>query len=324
MKNLHLLFRAITLLTVAAVFCDLPRLQAAELQDAVAAVVGDEIITVSDIVNETRPFEDALRDKYRDKPDELARQTEQLRRSTAQRMVDRELAWCEFKTKEFKLPPEPVQKRIDEIIQNQAGGNRERFEKMLARDGMSFREFEDKARKMVAVDMLIDEMVRRPVHISPADVKAYYEAHPNEFRQPGRIRLAMIILKKDGRHAAAFEETVTTIQRGLNGGTAFAALAKQYSEGPNPTAGGDAGWLDEKDVDAVVLSLKPGQSSAPIRKTEGVVFLNVLERQTAGPAPLSNDLAKRIERKLRVQDENLRYDKYVAELRKRYRVKTFF
>lgn len=324
MKNFRPLFLSVALLAAAVVFPAAPRLQAAALQDAVAAVVGDEILTVSDIVNETRPFEDALQEKYRDKPDELARQIEQLRRSAAQRMVDRELVWCEFKTKEFKLPPEPVQKRIDEIIQNQAGGNRERFEKMLARDGLSFREFEDKARKMVAVDMLIDEMVRRPVHIAPADVKAYYEGHPDEFRQPGRIRLAMIILKKDGRHAGAFEETVSTIQRALTGGAAFAALAKQYSEGPNPATGGDAGWLDEKDVDAVVLSLKPGQASAPVRKAEGVVFLNVLERQTAGPAPLSGDLAKRIERKLRVQDENLRYDRYVAELRKRYRVKTFF
>ena len=250
MKNLCRLFRAVTLLAAAAVFCGLPRLQAAELQDAVAAVVGDEIITVSDIVNETRPFEDALRDKYRDQPDELARQVEQLRRSTAQHMVDRELAWCEFKTKEFKLPPEPVQKRIDEIIQNQAGGNRERFEKILARDGMSFREFEDKARKMVAVDMLIDEMVRRPVHISPADLKAYYEAHPDEFRQPGRIRLAMIILKKDGRHAATFEDTVTTIQRGLSGGATFPLEVRiglvAQQQGEESTVRGSGSHLDDR------------------------------------------------------------------------------
>ncbi|MFA5203997.1 MAG: peptidyl-prolyl cis-trans isomerase [Lentisphaeria bacterium] len=318
----HFIF---TFWVAAGLLAAIPSLRAAPaLQDGVAAVIGDEIITVSDIAGETRPFEETLHNKYRNQPDELMRQIEQLRRNVAQRLVDRELIWCEFKAKDYKLPPEPVQKRIDEIIQNQAGGNRERFEKMLARDGMSFREFEDKARKMVAIDMLVEEAVRRPVHISPADIKTYYDAHPDQFRQPGRIRLAMIILKKDGRHAADFEETVTAIQRALAAGGDFAALAGQYSEGPNPAGGGDAGWLPEQDVDAAVASLQPGQASAPLRKTEGVVFLKLLDRQAAGPAPLDFALARRIERTLRSQDETRRYDLYLGELRKRYRVKTFF
>ncbi len=300
--------------------------QSREFMDGVAAVVGDQVITVSDVVAETRGDEEALARKYSGK--DLADSILRLRCSTVKFMMEHELIFQEFKAKEFKVPRELLQKRIDSIVNSQSGGSRELFEKSLFKQGMSFAEFETKVTQMVAVDLMVDEFVRRPVRISPYDVREYYNDQREVFGQPGRVRLGLLLVKKDGQNAGKIEETVKTIEAELQRKGDFAALAKQYSDGNTAADGGDLGWMKESDVQkdwrAAIQSLKPGETTGRLPLADGVVFLKLTEREAARIEPFTDVLAKQIESRMRRTEEDKRYKDLVASLRKRFVVKQFF
>lgn len=294
--------------------------------DALAAVVCEEVITVSDILTETRPMEQQLEKKYQG--EELGKKVEELRRDVGKKMVETELLYAEFKEKEYKLPPEYFAKRLDGIILAQAGGNRERFDQMLFSRGMSWDDFEKKVTKMAAVDLIVDQLVRRAVHVSPTSVRDYYDQHRADYVQAGRLRLSMIFLKKDGAHAADLAATIKLIQGKLAEKVSFAELAKSYSEGPGASTGGDLGWILEseaqKEFREAVRNLKVNEVSEAITTEGGTALLLLAGRDVAQSAGFTDSVSKAIETKLRAADEEKRYKEFVETLSRKFYVKLYF
>jgi len=296
--------------------------------DSIAAVVGDEVITVSDIVAETRPIEESMLKKHEGSEEEIRRKITELRTRTADRLVERELLFLEFKTLGGQIPREVVQDRINQIISQKAGGDRDRFEKTLSAAGMTMDEFEEKVRKDIAVEAIIQEKVRRPVRIPPSVVREYYEKHRNEFVLPRKVRLQMILLKNDGKWKGRVQEVLDHIQDALRRGKPFGKLAQKYSDHPTASSGGDLGWVKEGQLRAdfakAIKGLAPGQVSQPLKTSDGVVLLFVAETQGGGPVPFTPELQRRIERRLRAQEEERRYRELIAELERKYFVRRYY
>jgi len=316
------------LLLLAATVAPLAVCRAQQLvyTDALIAVVGEEIITVSDVAAEAQRDEVALERRLPAGP-ELKRAKEELRAKVAQRILERELMYAEFKDKGYRVPREVLQKRMDTIVISEAGGNRERFDKKLMDEGSSYSEFEEKMSKAVAVDMLWDEMVRRQVRVSPQTVRAYYDANPARYVRPGRIKLDMIFLSKDGRYSATLDETARKIQEQLEQKTDFAWLARQYSEGPGAASGGDLGWLKESDVQKeyqdAVNKLTAGQVSPPVKTGKGLAFLRLASREKEVVRPFDDSVATEIENDLGAAELEKRRQAYIDSLTVKFHVKIF-
>ena len=288
--------------------------------DAPVAVVEDQIITVSDVVAQTRAEERILIGQYRGA--ELEAKIEALRRDTAIHLAEEELLYAEFKKKEFKVPMEFLRHRIDSIIQVQAGGSQEKFEQTLAAQGMNYAEFEQAVRKSSGIELLINEFVRRAIHISPAEIRAYYLKNPDEFVTPARVRLAIIQLKPDGRYEGKQNATLALIRNQLAEKADFGWLAKEYSEAETAAARGDLGWMKEDEVlpafrDAV-KKLAPGEVAEPLRITDNVVLLKLVERESAKVLPLDETLTQQIDNKLSNEAEKKRLAQYLATLKTKY------
>ncbi|MFA4944713.1 MAG: peptidylprolyl isomerase [Lentisphaeria bacterium] len=294
--------------------------------NAIVAAVNDELITLQDVDAQIRP--QTIRELARQYQGEaLERQLQELRRKVVRTLVENELLYADFKAKGYKVPQELVQRRLDSILVAEAGGNREQFEKSLFERGQTFPEFEEKVRKLVAVDLLVDELIRRPVRISPKEVQAYYDAHATEFAKPRRLRLAMLFLKTDGKHAGDLAAIRAQIGKLLAEKADFAWLVKQFSEGPNPEAGGDLGWVTPGDLQpemaAAVASLAQGQVSGPVQGKDGIAFLKVVEQEAAAAATLTPELAQRIENRLKLEQEKRRFEEYLGQIRPDHRVQIF-
>ncbi len=295
-------------------------------KDAIVAAVGDETITIYDLDKEVAPQLQALARLPRGKNTDV--KVEELRKDVANHLIETELLWQEFKTRGFKLPLDLLQKRIDGIVFTQAGGSRERFEKQLFDQGLSWSEFEEKLRKNMAADLLVDEFIRRPVHVSPESVRAWYDTHAPEFTIPARIQLSLILLKLDGKYAGKLDETVAKIQAQLAEKADFGWLAKQYSEVPETANGGDLGWMDEasvqKEFAEAVRGLKRGETAKPFQAPAGRVLLKVTDREDTRLEPFNTATAQRIEALLRSDAEKVRYDAFIGQLKQRYPVTIFF
>ena len=298
----------------------------ASYKDAVVAAVGDETITIYDLDKEVAPQLQALSRQPRGQATDV--KVEELRKDVANHLIETELLWQEFKSRGFKLPLDLLQKRIDGIVFAQAGGNRERFEKQLFDQGLSWSEFEEKLRKNLAADLLVDEFIRRPVHVSPEAVRAWYDTHKADFTVPARVQLSLILLKPDGKYAGKLDETLAKIQAQLAEKADFGWLAKQYSEGPEAAKGGDLGWMNEtsvqKEFAEAVRGLKRGETAKPFQAAAGRILLKVTDREDTRLEPFDATTAQRIEAVLRSDAEKVRYDAFMGQLKQKYPVTIFF
>jgi|GEM_PF-1200252 len=314
---------AATALFLAAVF-HLPSLQAAMPGDSVVAVVEGEVITVHDVAEYTGQEEARLRAQW--KGEEQRQQIGDMRRLAVRRLIDRELVYAEFKKLGAKVPYELLQSRVDQLVVSRCGGDRVKFEEMLASEGMTFADFEDKVRKQVAVDMLLHERVSRGVTIGPERIEAFYAERAGELSQKAGVRLQAVVLKKaQGRYSDRLDATVAEIYGKLNAGSTFEEVAKTYSEGPHAEDGGDQGWITAPSgkLQEAVQGLAVGAVSATaVDLGSNLYILKLTDRRAESVPALDEALRKRIEDTLRREEENRRYDALLAELRKKYHVKT--
>jgi peptidyl-prolyl cis-trans isomerase C len=99
---------------------------------------------------------------------------------------------------------------------------------------------------------------------------------------------------------AAAEKIITDLKKGQN----FSNLAADDSQGPNPTLGGELGWLADNQIPAPILAqirkAKPGEVTGPIPVPEGFAIVQVLGERPASVLPLSA-VSAQLEAELRNQ-----------------------
>ncbi len=142
-------------------------------------------------------------------------------------------------------------------------------------------------------------------------VRAYYQAHQDEFFRGEAVRASQIVTATQGEA----REARLRLLRGED----FAAVARAVSQGPAAEAGGDLGWFERgqlpKDLEDWVFSLKPGAISPVIDTTYGYHVIRVAEHLPAGAAPL-DQVRGRIVEQLREEGEEKEIAALLAELGK--------
>lgn len=98
--------------------------------------------------------------------------------------------------------------------------------------------------------------------VTPEEVRAYYDAHRDEFRRIERVR---------ARHIRVRDEAAAQgLLARLGQGEAFADLARELSVATDAASGGDLGWIvhdgQRQDWrDSLAFLQSPGQPSRPVR-----------------------------------------------------------
>jgi peptidyl-prolyl cis-trans isomerase SurA len=292
--------------------------------DSVVAVVEGEVITLHDLDESIAQGGPRLRSQLASEND--VQQVDALRRLAMQRLIDRELVFAEFKKLGGKVPLDVLQDQIDRMVTGRCGGDRLKFEELLAAEGMTVADFETKMRKQVAIDILLNERVYRAVSIGPERIEAFYRDRSAELAVKSGVRLQAIILKKTkGRYSDRLPEVTAEIFGKLKEEIPFAELAKTYSEGLHADEGGDQGWITTPSgkLQEAIQSLNPGDvTAAAVDLGSNVYIIKLTERRAESLPALDNALRKRIEEVLRREEEERRYEAFIAELRPKYHVKT--
>jgi hypothetical protein len=230
--------------------------------DKPLAMVEGKVITASEVEEQIQPQIRALAGQYEGA--ELAKRIAELRQITATDMAEEELLYAEFKNhEEFKVPQEMVRRRMDSIIQMQAGGSREKFEQRLLTQGASWNEFEERVRKSVAVELLLDQFVRRQVRITPAEIRDYYAKHPAEFSTAARLRLSMIQLKPDGKYAGSLRRPPSS--SGMRSARAPISAGSRRTTPRPPTPKPRVTWAGSRNQTWPRRSARQSRGSPPAR-----------------------------------------------------------
>jgi parvulin-like peptidyl-prolyl isomerase len=140
------------------------------------------------------------------------------------------------------------------------------------------------------------EGLQKKLAVSEADVKAYYDQHPERFKQPELVSVRHILVSvkqgegQPGLSDAEAKARVAKIQAALKKGAKFEALVKQYSDDTGSKENGGlyadadpAGWVPEFGAAARTQAL--GVVGAPVKTMFGYHVMKVEARKPARQIP---------------------------------------
>jgi len=158
---------------------------------------------------------------------------------------------------------------------------------------------------------------------SDADVRAFYDAHPDKFTEPEKLRLAMILLSVPPSAPAeswqAADAEAARLHARLFEGEDFEEQARLVSADASAPQGGDLGYLHRgmipEGLQDTIDSMQAGALSAPTRVLQGVAIFKLLERKPAVHHPYER-VAERARDLLMRERRDAVWQDYRARLRK--------
>ncbi|MEE4363873.1 MAG: SurA N-terminal domain-containing protein [Desulfotignum sp.] len=237
--------------------------------DRIVAIVNNDIITLSELNDATRPYKEriAASDKSQADKKEMIRS---LERDILDKMVDRTLTRQEAAKHNIIVSDADIQSAI-ENFKKQNNLDQKGLEKGLEAQGITYAEYQDRIREDIMQSMLINRAVRSKVIITQADIETYYENHTDAFKGEKKYKLRNILLDtKQG-----IQDVVSRLEQGVS----FQEAARQYSMASNADEGGDLGVFDmdnfNETIRDAVLPLKEKQYSDIIQAGQGYQIIYV-------------------------------------------------
>jgi peptidyl-prolyl cis-trans isomerase SurA len=190
----------------------------------------------------------------------------------------------------------------------------------LKQQGVDYTKYRDQIRQEIEKVQLVNREIRGKVNISPEDVTRYYEAHKKDYEVSARLKVRQLTLRLQpdapDEIASVVIDRLKDLRARILKGEDFAALAKQYSEDPVASDGGDLGELEPSklvpELETVLSKMKEGDVSEPIRTKTGVSIVQLEKRIAAGFTPESQ-LAADIKEKLYNEALDERYKRWLLE-----------
>ena len=290
-----------------------PNLSAPPSKDVVLATVDGKPITSLDVFLDTARERERLAATHTGK--DLAKELYKLKLDSVNRLIDRKLVYDRFKKKGYQIPVQIVERLVDRIAADIAGGDRKKLEEKARKVGMTIEDIKQKAMERAAVTLLLDARCDKAVYVTPSQVKEYYETHQGEFAKPARVELQILYLKPErGELIKALTPLLLRAD-----GKAFAGYVALHSDVVRKTAGGKIGWINVRELRpefAIAISGKPaGTVVGPVETKEGIYFIRISGREEP-TAPPFDKLRSEIREKLTRMEVKKRYDEYVGRLRR--------
>ena len=290
------------------------------LLDRVAATVNGDVITLHDLEERAAPD---LR-RVAAMPPGPARDRERARvlKATFDGLIAEKL----FAAQVASLGIEVGDAEVDQVIEDvkkRNGLDDARLAEALQTQGMDHASYRQAVKRDLETMRVMQMKVRSKVKVSEEDVRNYWQTHPQEFKADEEVRVRHIFLAvKEGAgpaEEANVRERAARILTRLHKGDPFAEVARQSSEGPSASDGGELGWLRrgtvQPEVEKVAFGLQPGQLSEPVRTRAGFQILQVEERRGGGARPIE-EVKDEIRDRLVNEQGDLYRIQFITELKK--------
>ncbi|MGA9405645.1 MAG: peptidylprolyl isomerase [Bacteroidota bacterium] len=268
----------IKLLAMMLVLCG--PLHSQTVLDRIVAVVGKEIITLSDLNLTIQSM--AMQNKL--DPD-----SPELRARVLDGMINEKLILAQAIEDSVEVTNDEVTDRLDRQIKMlvQQAGSEQRLEELYNMPiSRMKRDFRDLIRNQLLVEK-IRQTRQSSITVTRRDVEEFFDAHKDSLPTiPKEYELSHIFIKPkpDTTVIQAVYKKALAILDSIKSGGDFADFAKRYSSDPGSArGGGDLGWFRrgvfEKEFEEAAFSLKDSEISQPVRTSYGYHIIQLLERR---------------------------------------------
>jgi peptidyl-prolyl cis-trans isomerase SurA len=264
--------------------------------DRIVAIVNDDVVTATELVSRMRFVERQLESSGMASPprDVIINQVmERLVLDSLQMQMGRRAG--------VRISEEEVTRAI-EAIAGQNGLDIEGFQALLARDGMTYREFREQIRQEMIIARVQQNRVNDRIYISPQELENFLAspvgraATEDEFRV-GHILLA-VASDATAEAMAEAEARAQALVASLRDGEDFSQAAVANSAGQRALEGGDLGWRKPGQLPSLfaedVLKADLGEVLNPIRSASGFHIVKILDKRGASQQRVQQTQARHI------------------------------
>lgn len=291
--------------------------------DGIAARVDSNVITVGDVMNEIRRNPDAGRQMMSADESEM----QALYRAALDTLVERRLILKAAADKKVEIPEWVIDNQLREVVHASFGGDMNRLEEELARSKIPMSEYRHTVMEDILVRGMRQQMIEQFVFASPAAMKKEYDAHPERYRQEGKVSVRVILLKpgKEGDGVPSLDTRWAQIGEELAAGASFSDLAIKYSADSHAKDGGL--WADVNPEEAfrpeiaeTIAKLEVGGVSRMIN-LDGWGFIVKKESEVKAKTLSFAEAYDRIQRNVREAAAKKAYDEWIARLKENSYIK---
>ncbi len=265
------------------------------LVDGVAAVVGNEIVLVSDVLQRAQLY---AQQSHVDAKDP------KLQRQLLNDLIDEKLVLTRAHEDSITVSDEMVDQRLEYQMQQlvHQAGSEARLEQAY---GMSMARLRQQARELIRQQLLIQKIVQKKfgdLKVTDHDMDEYFRSNRDSLesvRVPEQVELRQILLTPTPGEET-MQKTVdllNSIRDSVLAGGDFSDFARRYSQDPGSASeGGDLGYVKPgtfvSAFDKAVAGLSVNEISKPVKTEFGYHLIQLLDRRSDGQIHVRHILIK--------------------------------
>ena len=304
----------------------IPLYLSAEVVDKVVAVINNEVITLSELEEETAGLFRSITKNNPDTP--VLEALEEAREVTLNSMIERHLIQQKATTYNVTVTNEDIDAAYEKM-RNGMSLDPIEFRQKLEKAGLTEELYRNKLKTQILQSRLLSYDVRSKIIVTDEMVLDYYdENYTSRVDKGGYYLLQMGFswpeIDDPAKEAANKQETLNRTERVYNlakNGQDFKLLAEKFSDLPSASDGGDIGifTLDEMApaMRDAVATLKPGELSKIIDTPAGYQFFKLLSGEENAIVVTASFEAVKEEIREKIFDEKLKaaYSEWVKKLK---------
>ena len=252
--------------------------------DRVAAVVNDGVVLNSELEDQVAAVTERLRGQKLELPPQNV-----LRQQVLERLVLQEIQAQRASRAGLKVSDEALNSALTEVAQRNNIALSQ-LPQALAQQGIDYASYREEMRRELTLGLLRQRDVLQRISITPREIDQFLAKQANTPSENNQYNVSHILIAV-GQAAtpeqldAAAKRAAEVAQR-AKGGEDFAKLAVAYSNAQTALEGGALGWRKGSELPTfltdVVVKLKPGEVSEPLRTPTGFHIIKLNEVRGEG------------------------------------------
>jgi len=209
-------------------------------------------------------------------------------------------------------------------------GSEENFAKALAQMSLNEEEVKIQVRRGMAVERLVDREVVQKTTVAGQEVKAFYDEHPDLFKQPEQVQASHILIAvgapADQAQKDKARQKIEGIQYRLKNGEDFAVLAREASDCPSKEKGGELDYLTRgqtvKPFEDAAFALEPGRMSDIVETDFGYHIIKVTDKKPETVLPYE-EVQDKLQEYLKQNKVKENVNQYMAAFKEKAEIKVY-
>lgn len=240
------------------------------VEDAIIAVVNDELITLKDLKDYARStYATLVAEEISESQIQVI--MDELEGDGIHKLIEDKLILSNANETGLEVREELVDDRIDDLKERY--GSEQNLVNALVMTGATLTDLRNKIRDEMKIKFIVDHQVKSKIYINPQEVTDYYEKNKDQFGRKARVNLASIFIVYKNDKSAASAKANDALKQIQEGGD-FKEVSEAFSDAPS------VGIVEQGEllplVEETVFNLKMDAVSSLVETERGIYIFKLI------------------------------------------------